>query len=714
MPLTKLQFRPGVATDITSYSNEGSWVDCDKIRFRFGYPEKIGGWKSISSETYEGTARTLINFITTDSSDLMGIGTHLKYYIEEGGSYNDVTPLRVTTSAVDVTFSASNGSSTITVTDATHGALENDFVTFSGAASLGGNVTADVLNQEYQITNIVNVNSYQITAKNTSGATVTANSSDSSNGGSSVVGKYQINTGLNNAVDGTGWGGGLWGGEVSGAALTTLNEGGTLSASDTTITLTSGTDFPSSGTLLIDSELIVYSGKSTNDITGATRGSLGTTAATHSDGATVVNATDFFGWGSSAPTGTTLDLRLWSHDTLTDDLLLCARDSSIFRWEKVNGLNTRAIKLVDTTGGTPRSVPTIAKQVMVFPFPRHVIAFGCDDENSSSSATEGDGVQNPLRIRFSDSEDQLKWFAVTSGGSINTAGGFSLGVGSEIVQAVKARREVVIFTDTAIYSMTFIGGQSIFSANLVASNISIISPNAAVAVDDTVYWMGKNYFYVYSGTTHKLACTVELKVFGDINIGQFNQVVAGANADHGEIWWFYTSASASQNDRYVIYNYQTQIWYFGSLSRTAWIDKTSRANPHAAGASKLFKHEDGVDDDTTAMTPSITSAVMDIGDGENFSFIRRIVPDINFTGSEQTGVTATFTLEARTFPGTTFGASDSGTVTRTATSPVDQFTDQLHIRLRGRAYTLKVSSDQLGVQWQLGSPRFDVRSDGRR
>ena len=713
MSLVKYLFRPGINREGTEYDNEGGWFDINLVRFKNGRPQKFGGWAKLHTSTFLGTCRSLLSWISLAGTKYLGVGTNLKYYIESGGVYNDITPIRKT-STNSITFAATNGSSTITVTDSSHGANQNDFVTISGANSLGGLITAAVLNQEYQIDTVPTTNTYTITAKDTSGATVTANSSDSSNGGSSVVGKYQINTGLNNAVDGTGWGGGLWGGEVSGAALTTLNEGGTLSASDTTITLTSGADFPSSGTLLIDSELIVYSGKSTNDITGATRGSLGTTAATHSDGATVVNATDFFGWGSSAPTGTTLDLRLWSHDTLTDDLLLCARDSSIFRWEKVNGLNTRAIKLVDTTGGTPRSVPTIAKQVMVFPFPRHVIAFGCDDENSSSSATEGDGVQNPLRIRFSDSEDQLKWFAVTSGGSINTAGGFSLGVGSEIVQAVKARREVVIFTDTAIYSMTFIGGQSIFSANLVASNISIISPNAAVAVDDTVYWMGKNNFYVYRGTTQKLACTVELKVFGDINIGQFNQVVAGANADHGEIWWFYTSASASQNDRYVIYNYQTQIWYFGSLSRTAWIDKTSRANPHAAGASKLFKHEDGVDDDTTAMTPSITSAVMDIGDGENFSFIRRIVPDINFTGSEQTGVTATFTMEARTFPGTTFCASDSGTVTRTATSPVDQFTDQLHIRLRGRAYTLKVSSDQLGVQWQLGSPRFDVRSDGRR
>ena len=712
MPLTKLQFRPGVATDITSYSNEGSWVDCDKIRFRFGYPEKIGGWKSISSETYEGTARALINFVTTDSSDLKGIGRHLKYYLEQGGSYNDVTPLRLSTSAGDVTFAASNGSSTITVTEVAHNALENDFVTFSGAASLGGNVTAAVLNQEYQITNIVNANSFQITAKDTSGTTVTANGSDSGNGGSSVVGKYQINTGLDSAVDGTGWGGGLWGGEVSGAVFTTVNED--LDTSETTITLTSAASFPSSGTLLIESELITYSGKSTNDITGATRGALGTTAATHSNGVTVVNATDFFGWGSAAPTGTALDLRLWSHDTLGDDLLLCARDSSIFRWEKANDVTTRAIKLVSTTGGTSRSVPTIAKQVMVFPFPRHVLAFGCDDENASSTETEGDGVQNPLKIRFSDSEDQLKWFAVTSGSGINTAGGFDLGVGSTIVQAVKTRREVVVLTDTAIYSMTFIGGQSVFAANLVASNISIISPNAAVAVDDTVYWMGKNNFYIYRGTTEKLACTVELKVFGDINVSQFNKITAGANADHGEIWWFYTSASATENDRYVIYNYQTQIWYFGSLSRTAWIDKTSRSNPHAAGASKLFKHEDGVDDDTTAMTPSITSAVMDIGDGENFSFVRRVVPDINFTGSEQTGVTATFTMEARTFPGTTFGASDSGTVTRTATSPVDQYTDQLHIRLRGRAYTLKISSDQLGVQWQLGSPRFDIRPDGRR
>ena len=704
MPLTKIQFRPGVVNDLTSYTNEGGWNDGDKIRFRIGYPEKIGGWTKQSGNTYLGTTRDLHNWVALDQSDFLGVGTHLKYYIEEGGAFSDITPLRSTTSAGDVTFSASDGSAVITVTDTGHGALENDFVTFSGAASLGGNVTAAILNAEHQITNIVDSNSYTFTAS------ATANSSDSGNGGSSVVGKYQLNVGLDSAVGGTGWGGGLWGGTVSGAAVSTLNEGGTLSASDTTITLTSAADFPAAGTILIESELITYTGKSTNNLTGCVRGALGTTAATHADGTAVTNATDFFGWGEAAPTGTNLELRHWSHDNFGEDLILNPRDSNIYYWDKTDGLVTRAVEL-STRTGTKTSVPQIAKQIMVSDNDRHVIAFGCDSIGASSSDTQGDGVQDPLLIRFSDQENPLVWYPAVT----NTAGELRLGSGSTFVQAVETKREILVFTDKSLHSMQFIGPPLVFGIQLLTANTTIMGPKAAIAAEDFVVWMGVDNFYIYSGQTAQMQCPVKTHVFEDFDFDQREKVVAGINSEFNEVWWFYPSNTGSgENDRYVVFNYGEKIWYYGTLNRTAWIDRGIRNNPIAAGENYLFLHENGVDDDGSAMTAFIESSAQDIGDGEQFMFIKRLIPDIKFTGSETSGASTTLTLKARNFPGQDYDFTDSGTVARTQTSPVDEHTNQLHVRLRGRSYSLRVESNTVGVKWKLGSPRLDARPDGRR
>jgi len=712
MPLTKLQFRPGVNQEITSYSNEGGWRDCDKIRFRMGYPEKIGGWEKLSSSTYLGSARALHNWIALDGSNYLGIGTHLKYYIEEGSSFNDITPIRSTTGAGDVTFSATDGSTTITVTDTGHGAGENDSVTFSGAVSLGGNITAAVLNTEYQVVNVINANSYTFTAS------VAANSSDTGNGGSSTVGTYQINVGLDTSVGGTGWGAGLYGGVTAGALETTINEGGTFSDSDTTLTVTSGTGIAADDLILIDNEILKVTNVSTNDLT-VTRAQSGTDASTHADGTTVTliegNASsdnDYFGWGDAASGGltTTTQIRLWSHDNFGEDLLINARDDNIYYWDKTNNLSTRAIEL-STRTGTKRSVPTVAKQVLVSDQDRHVIAFGCDGLGGASD-TQGDGVQDPLLIRFSSQEDPITWYPLAT----NTAGDLRLGAGSTFMQAVETKREILVWTDTALNSMRFIGPPFTFGLQQLASNITIMSPNAAAATEDFVFWMGIDTFYVYAGQTQQLPCTVKDKVFLDFNTEQADKVVAGVNSEFSEVFWFYPSASSSDNDKYVVYNYGEKVWYFGSLARTAWIDRGVRTFPMAAGASYIYNHEIGYDDDGSAMTSFIESAAIDIGDGDKFAYISRVIPDLTFSGSTANveGEQATFTVKARNFPGAAFDNTDDGTAIRTSTSPVELFTNQLNVRARGRSFALKVESSAAGTKWKLGSPRIDIREDGRR
>ena len=713
MPLSKLQFRPGINRDITSYSNEGGWRDGDKVRFRLGYPEKIGGWQKFSESTYLGAARALHNWIALDGSNLLGVGTHLKYYVEEGTSFSDITPIRQTTSAGDVTFAAVNGSSTITVTDASHGCQQNDFVTYSGAASLGGNVTATILNAEHQVVRVIDADSYEITVS------VTANGSDTGNGGSSVVGAYQINVGLNTTVGGTGWGAGLYGGVTTGALQTTLNEGSTLTAGDATITLTSTTGIVASDVILIGNELILVGGVSSNDLTGCTRGHSGTTATTHADGSVVRlalgnadPADDFFGWGDAASGGLTTitQIRLWSHDNFGEDLLINPRDSNIFYWDKSGGATSRAVEL-STLAGTKTSVPTICKQVMVSDRDRHVLAFGCDAINSSNTAAQGNGVQDPLLIRFSDQENQLVWYPAAT----NTAGDLRLGSGSTFVKAIETKREILVWTDTSLTSMRFIGPPFTFGLQQLANNITIIGPNAAVATEDFVFWMGLDNFYVYAGQTAQLPCTVKDKVFSDINLAEFDKVYGAVNSEFSEVMWLYPSANSTENNRYVVYNYLEKIWYFGTLDRTAWLDRGTRDFPIAAEGGYLYNHEFGYDDDGQPMDSFIESAAMDIGDGDHFTYIRRVIPDLTFTGSTNiSSPQATFTIKARNFPGENFGNTAAGTTSRTAISPVEEFTNQLDLRIRGRSFALRVESDALESKWKLGSPRVDIRQDGRR
>lgn len=639
MPLQKLQFQPGINRETTSYSNEGGWFDCDKVRFRQGFPEKIGGWSKIGSTSFLGTCRALHPWRTLSLDGYLGVGTHLKYYAEYGQGYYDITPIRSTTSAGDVTFSASNGSSTITVSDPSHGAVVNDFVTFSGAASLGGNVTAAVLNQEYQIISITDSSTYTVQARaagTTSSITVNgqysptpvvANASDSGNGGSSVIGKYQINVGLDTSVLGTGWGAGTW--------------------------------------------------------------SRGT-------------------WNSAASVDLITDtLRIWTHDNFGENLLINVMNGGIFYWQPSGGLTNNPAVAISSLAGANQA-PTIATKVIVSDVDRHVIAFGCDPATNI-------GTQDPLLIRFSDQENITDWNSTAD----NSAGSLSIGSGSKIVTAIETRQQILVFTDISLHALQYVGPPFTFGINMISDNITIRGPSSVAAVQDTVYWMGKSEFYIYNGGVQTLPCSVKDYVFSDFNTAQAEKTFAAVNSAFSEVWWFYPSSSSDNNDRYVVYNYLQNVWYYGTMTRTAWIDRGVEENPIAAGRDGyLYNHEIGFDDGSTspasAISAYIESSQFDLGEGDSFSFVKRLIPDLTFRSSTALPPTANFTLKARNFPGGNYLQTNSKAVEKTASVPVEQFTQDAHVRLRGRSIAVKVDSSTTGVGWRLGSPRIDIRSDGRR
>jgi hypothetical protein len=619
MPFLKLQFRPGINREVTSYADEGGWFDGDKIRFRMGYPESIGGWEKVSPFQFLGTCRALHTWTSLDNTNYIGVGTNLKYYVLRGSDFFDITPLRLTTSAGDVTFAATDGSSTIEVTDTAHGALLNDFVTFSGAASLGGNVTAPILNAEHQITSIIDGNTYTIAVS------VTANASDTGDGGASVVGAYQINTGLDTSVLGTGWGAGPWSAD---------------------------------------------------------------------------------GWGSPSTTAISgAQLRLWSHDNYGEDLVINVRDGGIFYWDESAGLNARAVPLTALAGAN--SVPTLARDVLVSDRDRHVLAFGCDDEFNP-------GVEDPLLIRFCAQEDITDWETRAD----NTAGSLRISTGSEITAAVKTKQQVLVFTDVSLHTVQYVGAPFTFGLNEVSQGVSIAGQNAAVAVNDSVYWMGKNQFYIYNGNVQEIPCTVKEYVFADFNVYQTNKVVAGHNSEYGEIWWFYPSLNSDNIDRYVIFNYQQNIWYYGNLSRSAWVSRGVFGYPIAAGTDGyLYYHEFGINDGSQnppiGINCYVQSNSFDIGEGDKLMSAWRVIPDLTFRTSDGSPL-VTFTLKTQDFPGSGFFEEEANNVVRTATVPVERFTTQQYVRLRGRSMAFRAESNQFNTAWRLGASRIDVRPDGRR
>jgi hypothetical protein len=627
MPLTKLTFQPGINKEMTDLMDKGGWADGNLVRFRKGLPEKIGGWTKNTSNTFLGACRALLAWVSLSSTRFLGLGTNLKYYVKEGSNFDDITPIRSTTGAGDVTFSAVDGDATITVSDAAHGAVANDFVTYSGAVSLGGNITATVLNQEYQIATIIDVDSYTIEAKDTDGSTVTANASDTGNGGSSTVGAYQINTGLNVYVPSTGWGVNGWG----------------------------------SGT-----------------------------------------------WGSAAAANFANQLRLWSHDAFGEDLVMNPRAGGIYYWDTSSGVTTRAVDITSLSGSN--LAPTVGLQTIVSDIDRHIIVLGADPIVGSART----GSVDPLLIAFSNQESVTDWEPTAT----NTAGDIRLSSGSQIVGGLRARQEILIWTDTSLYSMQFIGAPFTFGVNLINENVGMISPNGAINAPDGIYWMARDGFYKYTGSVQRVSCSVLNYVLDDLNTTQSFKIFSFSNKEFNEVGWFYCSGSSNDIDRYVTYNYLENVWSIGELSRTAWLDEGIFNNPLATHGSEnssiLYNQEDGSDADGSPMdNVFIESGDIDIDEGNQFGFISRIIPDVKFFGSTPTTGQINYVLKTRNYPGESLTVNSTNNVTST--------TDQNFVRARARQMVFRVQSDddadvgvRTGFKWRLGANRFDIRTDGRR
>jgi hypothetical protein len=635
MPFIALRFKPGVNRDQTNYSNEGGWYECDKVRFLSGFPQKIGGWLKQTPNTFLGTCRQLFNYVTTYGDNLLAVGTNLKLYLEAGGYFYDITPLQETTTAGDVTFTATNGSSTVTVLDTGAPATVGNYVQFTGAVSLGGNVTATVLNADagFEIATVINANAYTIEVP------VTANASDSGNGGAATIGKYQINVGPGGGTFGYGW----------------------------------GTD-------------------------GWSR----------------------LEWGLGGTTPVAINGIDWWYDNFDNDLVANIRDGAIYYWERGGSTNpgaalqTNAILLSEKAtadGYSANAVPVKAMQVLVSQNDKHLLAFGSVPFGSVNVADF-----DPLLIRWADQDNPSQWTPTPT----NSAGFLRVSRGSRIVRALPTRQEILVWTESHLYSFQFLGTTDVFGLQELADNISILSPRATVTVNNVTYWMGHDKFYVYSGRVETLPCTLRQFVYQDINYSQADTIISGTNEGWNEVWWIYPSSSSSYPNRYVIYNYLERIWYYGNIDRTAWLDSPLREYPMAvntpSGTSTgvLYDQENGLDDDGAPIEAYIQSSDFDIADGEQFMLTRRMLPDINFAKSTAAQPEVTLQIRPRNFPGSGFqpvGTTDSKPVIETA---VDVYTEQVFIRARSRQMALKISSEDLGVNWQLGVPRLDARVDGKR
>ena len=616
MPLQKLALKPGVNRENTRYTSEGGWYESDKVRFRQGMPEKIGGWERISSNTFLGICRSLHSWVTLVNLTITSVGTHLKYYLENGGAYYDITPIRATVTLTNP-FTTVSGSATVTVTDANSGYRDGDFVTFSDASAAGGLT----LNGEFQITYATG-NTYTITAASTA--------SSSATGGGTVTAVYQINAGVELEAPLTGWSAGTWG----------------------------------EGT-----------------------------------------------WGNG---GTGIEsLRIWSQGNFGEDLILGFRGSPLYFWDASDDtpLDNPATLLSAEAGAS--NVPTAQNMVLVSDINRFVFCFGAN--------TLGTTTQDPMLIRWSDQEDATNWTPTAT----TQAGDLRLSRGSEIIAAEQTRQELLVWTDFSVYSLQYVGAPVVWAAQLVGENASIMSQNSVAVADNVAYWFGKDKFYMYDGGVKVLPCNVKRYIFDDINRDNIQQIFGSTNEGFDEIWWFYPSASSNTNDRYVVYNYVQQIWYYGTLSRTAWLDSGIRDFPLAAtNSNNLVQHEVGLDDaetgTTAAITASITSAQFDLDDGHKFMLVSRMIPDVTFDGSTADSPVVSMSLSALQNSGSGFNdplsesGNSGGSVTRTATSPVEEFTEQIFLRVRGRQVSFKVESTAQGVTWQLGSPRIDMRPDGRR
>lgn len=710
MPLQKILLKPGVNRENTRYTNEGGWYESNLVRFRQGTPEKVGGWARISANTFAGTCRSLWNWVTLAGRNLLGVGTDQKFYIENGGAYNDVTPFRATVTLTDP-FTTVNGSKTVTVTDVNAGFRNGDYVTFYGSSAVGG---ITILGQ-YRITYSSGV-SYTIQAA--------SNASSAATGGGTVYAVYQVNTGSGTVAALVGWGSGAWGVAAWGAD-------GVTSATTTTSALTvwnqsnfgqdllfgqrGGPLFYWSAAIGVSASTVTVSIASPAVVSGSIVTSL-------FEGQSIILSTT-----GALPTGLLPGVTYYVKNLVSSSCNLSATAGGAAINTSGTQSGTHAVVpnavALDTLSGISASPPLYQNYFLVSDASRFVLLFGTNDVTST--------VLDPMLIRWSDQGSLTSWYPAVT----NQAGSVRLSHGSRIVTALQSRQEIMVFTDQAVYGLQYVGPPYVWKSDLLTDNTSIISPYAASVASGVTFWMGADKFYMYDGRVNTLSCDLRQYIYDDINLEQAEQFFSGTNEGFNEVWWFYCSASSTDIDRYVVYNYLEKIWYYGNMGRTAWLDSGLRSYPMAATyLNNIVNHEYGVDDVSTgvpvAMNSYITSAQFDIGDGDKFAFIWRLLPDMTFRGSETAPGTptpkVTFQLQPLANSGSGYnvpksiaGPTADATANVTGSVPVtsvdvDQYTGQVYIRVRGRQMSIKVSCDTQGTQWQLGAPRIDLRTDGRR
>jgi hypothetical protein len=630
MPFQKLNFKPGINRDQTNYSNEGGWYECDKIRFRSGFPEKIGGWVKATTEYMLGFCRQMFGWITSYQDNFLACGTNEKVYIEVGGYFYDITPLRptnpvLTTPVTDNCITTTNGSGTVTIIAVGSDADVGNYIDIAGATDVGG-IPAATLNATHKVDTVINVNAFTFTVgvNATSGAT---------GGGTGINISFEIDTGYGTTLQGYGWGTGVWGGN--------------------------------------------------------------------------------FGWGLSSPDPVFLPQQDWWFDQFDNNLVMNVRNGPIYYWERGTAatpdtaLLTRAFLLEDLSGAA--DVPDSAMQTLVSQNDKHLLAFGCQPYAGSA------GDFDPLLIRWASQDDPGMWTPQVT----NSAGFIRVSRGSLIVRAIPTKQEILVFTEATLSSLQFTGTTDVFALQEIGDNLSIIGPRAVTIVNNMTFWMGHDKFYVYTGRVETLPCTLRNFVFNDINFDQSDQVIAGTNEGWNEVWWMYPSANSNVNNRYVIFNHLERIWYYGNIERNAWLDSPLRDFPQASYTdaaterSYLLNHEDGTNDDGVALAAYIQSSDFDIAEGDQLMLTRRVIPDINFDGSSAANPEANFIIRPRNFPGGAYQSNTSNTQ-RVIQSVVNQYTNEVFMRARARQVALRVESSGLDTQWQLGSPRLDLRPDGRR
>jgi hypothetical protein len=805
MPLQKLVFKPGINKEGTNYTNEGGWFDCDKVRFRSGNAEKIGGWTRLSNNTFVGICRALWNWGTLAGSNLLGVGTSKKYYIEQGGEYNDITPLLLNSSGNTTTtlganaLGTTNGSTAVTVNDAISGISPSigDYVILTSTATVGGLT----ISGEYAVTKVNNSLQYEITASGAATSTAT--------GGGTVTVQYEYPVGNDTYTTSTGWGAGGW------SPTDTANLGAnpfTVTAGSAVVTVTQNSHgyLTSAGSFIVGQQYkIVAVGSTSFTSIGASANTVGTiftatgvgtgsgtasiawvaftgvtnltaTPTTFSISGTSGFATGTYGmygvtatniavpaawlnstfeftyvnansytitmvapavygsvgggsaviaypeygirpWGSAASVGIAQQLRIWSNDNFGQDLIIAPRGGGIYYWAASSGVTSRALLLntVSTTKGFQgQFVPNTTNQIIGSAIQRFVVAFG----SNPYDPTDPDTTFDPLLVRWSDQENPYEWVPAVT----NQSGEYRLNIGSYIVCARSTRQEILVWSDAAIYSMQYLGPPYVWGFQLLQDNISIMGPNASITVNNVTYWMGTDKFYKYTGRVETLPCSLRQYVYQDINQNQNFQVFAGSIEGYNEIWWFYCSADSAIVDRYVIYDYLDDVWAYGTMSRTAWLDSGLRTFPMGADTAnfRILYHENG-NDDVSGLTPVpivayVQSSDFDIGDGYNFGFVWRILPDLTFNGSYANAPEATMVVLPRVNAGTAYGAPNAPRVVSSQnyssrhTYAVQQFTGQVYTRIRGRQMAFRIESTGLGVAWQMGYPRIDIRPDGRR